>query len=149
MRKAIFPGSFNPFTPGHEDIVERGLAIFDEVVIAIGCNPDKPEAMQKAETNRAIIAERYGTDPRVSVIIYHGLTVDAAKENGAEFILRGVRSHSDYEYEMNMADVNRRLSGIDTVILTARPELACFSSSIFRELERYGKTLRNPLNDKQ
>lgn len=147
MRKAIFPGSFNPFTPGHEDIVKRGLAIFDEILIAIGCNPDKPEAMEKATANCHAIAEKYRDEKRVEVIIYHGLTVDAAKEHGAEFILRGVRSHTDYEYEMNMADVNRRLSGIDTVILTARPELACFSSSIFRELEHYGKTLDNPLTD--
>ncbi len=149
MRTAIFPGSFNPFTAGHADIVERGLAIFDKVVVAIGCNLEKPEAMAKANDNLNAIRRRYAAEPRVEAMIYHGLTVDTAKEIGAGFILRGVRTHADYEYELNMADVNRKLSGIDTVILTARPELACFSSSIIRELNKYGRTLENPNDERK
>lgn len=138
-RILFFPGSFNPFTPGHADIVERALQISDKVVIGIGYNIDKPagDVEIRAEAIRAI----YQHNDSIDVVTYGDLTVDAAIRAGACAIVRGVRSFIDFEYEMNMAEVNRRLAGIDTIILPAKPELAYVSSSIIRELERYGRKL--------
>ncbi|MDE6277456.1 MAG: pantetheine-phosphate adenylyltransferase [Muribaculaceae bacterium] len=137
-RTALFPGSFRPFTKGHASIVERGLALFDRVVIAVGVNLEKdPEGLHGAEAVRAIEA-LYAGEPRVEVIRYSGLTVEAAREAGAQFLLRGVRTVKDFEYERDMADVNRKLSGLETVLLYSLPELSAVSSSIVRELERFG-----------
>ena len=137
-RTALFPGSFRPFTRGHSSIVERGLRLFDRVVIALGINIDKdPEGHGAAEAVREIAA-LYAGEPRVEVISYRGLTVDAARDCGAEFLLRGVRSVKDFEYERDMADVNRKLSGVETVLLYSLPELSAVSSSVVRELERFG-----------
>lgn len=137
-RIAIFPGSFDPFTAGHQSIVERGLKLFDRIIIAIGVNYAKHDADTIA-SRIAPIDELYADNAGVSVVTYNDLTVDAAKRLGADFILRGVRSVADYEYERNMAEINRRLSGIETVLLFSDPDLACVSSSIVRELESYGK----------
>ena len=136
MRKALFAGSFNPFTIGHEDIVKRGLELFDEVVIAIGDNQDKLSAdiNERLQTLRAL----YKNEPRVCVEVYHSLTVDYAREIGACALLRGVRSMIDFEYEHQMADANRALTGIETVVLFTRPELSHISSSLVRDLKRHG-----------
>lgn len=137
MTKAFFAGSFDPFTIGHADIVERGLVMFDHIVIAVGINPAKTSA-EDAEKRVAPIRRLYSGDPRVSILSYSTLTADAAREAGATVLLRSVRNVTDYEYEHDLADVNRRISGLDTVFLTARPELACVSSSLVRELHRFG-----------
>ncbi len=141
-RHALFAGSFNPFTPGHADIVERGLRLFDRITIGIGQNDNKPETADIALTNLKAIQQRYACEPRVNVMIYHTLTIDAAHSIGAGVLLRGVRNSTDYEYESNIADANRLLSpDIETVILTCRPELACISSSLLRELAKYGRSI--------
>ncbi len=136
MRRALFAGTFNPFTIGHADIVKRGLEIFDEVVIAIGENQDKPSAdiSERVEAIRTI----YKDDARVRVAVYHSLTVDFAREIDACALLRGVRSMTDFEYERQLADANRALSGIETVALFTRPELSHVSSSLVRDLKKHG-----------
>lgn len=140
MKTALFPGSFDPFTIGHYDIVTRGLDIFDEIIIAIGRNAHKtghvaPE--ERLQTIKRIFAH----EPRVRVHIYEGLTIDFAQQMEATCILRGVRSVQDFEYERNIAEANRQLCGIDTVLLYNRPEYAHISSSLVRELQSYGKDI--------
>lgn len=136
MKKALFPGSFRPFTRGHADIVERALALFDEVVIAVGVNASKP--LHDIEEIISPIKKIYEGEPRVRVEAFTGLTAEYARTVGASCIVRGVRSMKDYEYERDMADINRQLSGIETVILFSRPEFGAISSSVVRELESYG-----------
>ncbi len=136
MSKALFAGSFNPFTIGHKDIVERGLELFDEVVIAIGDNQDKPS--EDIDERLRVIRGVYKDEPRVRVDVYHSLTVDYAKEIGACALLRGVRSVADFEYERQMADANRALTGIETVVLFTKPELGYISSSLVRDLKKHG-----------
>ena len=138
MKTAIFPGTFDPFTKGHADIVERGLKIFDKVVIAIGINEGKTPFLpveQRLET----LHKLYGDNPQVEVCTYNGLTTDFAKQLGISIILRGVRSIKDFEYERDIADINYRLTGIETVLLFSKPELAAVSSSVVRELHHFGK----------
>lgn len=136
-RIAIFPGSFNPFTIGHEDILIRGLKLFDHIVIGIGKNDMKP--MDDADGRADELRRLYAHEKRISVDVYHELTVDFAKKHQAAFILRGVRSIKDYEYEQNIASINQQLAGIETVILFTKPAHACISSSVIRELQQYGK----------
>ena len=138
-RIAFFAGSFNPFTIGHADIVERGLKLFDSVVIGIGINPAKCNPDEIGERVESI-ASLYADEPRVSVVSYSDLTADEAIRSGASVLLRSARDVTDFEYERNLADVNRRISGLDTVFLTARPELACVSSSLVRELRHFGRS---------
>ena len=136
-RIALFAGSFDPFTIGHKSIVDRGLALFDEIVIGIGINAAKTpwQSPQKREENiRAI----YAAEPRVKVMQFSGLTVDAARSCGARFLLRGVRSVADFEYERQLADINRNLSGLESVLIYALPSLSSISSSMVRELASYG-----------
>ena len=135
-RIALFPGSFNPFTRGHESLVTRALSMCDGVTIAIGINIEKKDA--DTESRVRAIRDLYAGDPRIDVVTYSELTGELAKRLGCALILRGVRNTADFEYEMNMADVNRRLFGIETVLLPALPELAWISSSTARELERFG-----------
>lgn len=135
-RTAIFGGSFNPYTVGHASIVERGLALFDRIVIAVGINAQK--ASGDAEGRAEVIRNIYVDEPRVSVVVWDGLMVDLARRERAAFMLRGVRSVADFEYERNMADINRRLTGIETVLLFALPEHGAISSSVVRELAGYG-----------
>lgn len=137
---AIFPGSFNPFTRGHQRIVERGLKLFDTIIIAIGRNSEK-QAEQSEEERALQIAELYSKNPRVSVQTYETLTVDFAKQVGADFILRGVRTMKDFDYELQMADVNRLLTGIETVVLFAETDKVNISSSLVRELQAFGKDI--------
>ena len=133
QRVLLFPGSFDPFTKGHANLVERGLQLFDEVIIAIGFNEQKPGWLPIQERVDAL-RKLYANEPKVTVESYSGLTVDFAQQCGAKVILRGVRSVKDYEYEMQLADVNRQLSGIETILLFADPQLSAVSSSIVREL---------------
>lgn len=135
-RVAVFPGSFNPFTVGHADIVCRGLELFDRIIIAVGINTAKHT--DGGETLLEPIRRLYAGNSRVEVASYSGLTVDFAAERGARFILRGVRSAKDFEYERDMAQINRQLSGIESVLLFSKPEYAAVSSSVVRELRAFG-----------
>jgi len=138
MKIAIFPGSFDPFTLGHYDIVNRGLTLFDRIVIGIGRNSTKKETFPIREREEAI-RKIFKDEPRVEVKIYDCLTVDFAREVGAEFILRGVRCVADFEYERNMAEANKSLGGIETILLYTRPEYAHISSTLVRDLYSYNK----------
>ncbi|MCQ2111998.1 MAG: pantetheine-phosphate adenylyltransferase [Bacteroidaceae bacterium] len=135
---ALFTGTFDPFTMGHKQIVDRALAIADEVVVGIGVNVNK-HTMFPLEKRIEFINRVYADNPAVSVKSYNGLTADFAKEVGASFIVKGVRSIIDFEYEKQMADMNRRLSGIETVLLFSDEEYSAVSSSLIRELLSYGK----------
>ena len=137
-RIALFPGTFDPFTIGHESIVRRGLSLVDEVVIAIGINDNK-DAFFSLESRLQHIRALFVHEPRVRVESYDSLTVDFAKAINATFLLRGVRSVADFEMEKTIADVNRTLSGIETLLLITEPMLAHVSSSMVRELLRYGR----------
>ena len=137
-RVALFPGCFDPFTRGHESIVRRALPLFDEFVIAIGVNADKRSFMSM-EQRKAWIESVFKDAPTVRVITYNGMTIDAAREVGAQFIVRGVRLIQDFENEKHLAEVNRDLSGIETILLYTLPEYSHISSSIVRELVRYGQ----------
>ncbi len=136
-RIALFPGSFDPFTRGHQSIVDRALSLFDEVVIAIGCNTTK-KPLFTVDERITMLEQLYAQESRVRVISYSGLTVDAARECGAKFMLRGVRSTVDFEYEKSLADVNREISDVETIVLFTEPIYAHVSSSVVRELLYYG-----------
>lgn len=138
MRKAIFPGTFDPYTLGHHSIVKRALTFMDEVVVGIGINEGK-HCLLPVEKRVEMIQRLYVDDPRVRVVAYSGLTVDFAKEQDAGFIVRGIRSVKDFEYEESIADINKKLSGIETIFLFTEPELSSVSSSVVRELLHYGK----------
>ena len=146
MKKALFPGSFNPFTRGHQSIVERGLRLFDHIVVGVGRNTAKPT--DDAEACAQTIAALYADNPRVSVQVYDTLTVDFAHQIGADFLLRGVRTLADFDYELQMADVNRLLAGIETVVLFADADKVEISSSLVRELQRFGKDISDYLPEK-
>lgn len=137
-RIALFPGTFDPFTLGHQSLVKRVLTCADAVVIAIGIN-EKKQTYYTLEQRVAAIRALYAEEPRVKVITYSGLTVDVAQQEQASFILRGVRSVIDFEYEKAIADVNRQLSGIETLLLFTEPAYAHISSSVVRELLHFGK----------
>ncbi|MDD2436995.1 MAG: pantetheine-phosphate adenylyltransferase [Massilibacteroides sp.] len=140
IRRAIFPGTFDPFTIGHQSLVGRGLDIVDEIIIAIGVN-EKKQTYFPLETRIKAIEKLYQSDSRVRVMPYDLLTVDFAESVGARFILRGIRTVNDFEYEKTIADVNRILTGIETFILFTEPEHTHISSSIVRELLKYGKDI--------
>lgn len=146
MKKALFAGSFDPFTRGHQSIVDRTLAIADEVVIAIGVNSGKTP-MFSLEQRTEMIRRVYAGNERVRVESYSGLTTDFAQSIGATFLVRGVRSIMDFEAEKNIADVNRKLTGIETVLLITEPEFSSISSSIVRELMSYGRDVTEFLPD--
>ncbi len=139
-RTALFPGSFDPFTLGHASLVERALPLFDRLIIAVGINEGKRGLILPHERVEAL-RHFYAHEPRIEVEAYEGLTVDFARQKGATCLLRGVRSCKDFEYEQQIADVNRRLTGIDTVLLFTLPEHACISSSVVRELSRFGHNI--------
>ena len=137
-RIALFPGTFDPFTLGHQSLVKRVLTCADAVVIAIGIN-EKKQTYYTLEQRVSAIRALYAEEPRVKVITYPGLTVDVAQQEQASFILRGVRSVIDFEYEKAIADVNRQLTGIETLLLFTEPAYAHISSSVVRELLHFGK----------
>ncbi|HCS87084.1 MAG TPA: pantetheine-phosphate adenylyltransferase [Bacteroidales bacterium] len=140
MRTAIFPGSFDPFTIGHYDIVCRALTMFDNIVIGIGSNSVKSPLFSEEERLNTI-RKAFAGEPRVSVEIYNCLTVDFARKHSAEFILRGVRCVADFEYERNMAETNKELGNIETVLLYTRPQYAHISSTLVRDLYAHGKDI--------
>ena len=133
----LFPGSFDPFTIGHKWVVDKALTIADRVVIAIGVNENKKRTFAIEDVELAI-KNVYAQNPQVEVITYSGLTIDVVKEVGADAIVRGVRSTIDFEYEKNIADVNRELSGVETILLFTHPSLSHISSSMVRELNHFG-----------
>lgn len=137
-RTAIFPGSFDPFTKGHEDIVLRSLQLFDEVVIAMGHNSRKNRYFD-VELMLSKINSAFEGNERVHVILYDELTAMVAEKYGAKFLVRGLRNTTDFEYENSISQINKYLnSGLETVFLITSPELAPISSSIIREVHRYG-----------
>ena len=140
IRRAIFPGTFDPFTIGHESLVKRGLEIVDEIIIAIGVNEQK-QTYFPLEKRLEAIENLYKSNDKVRVMAYDSLTVDFAQSVGAGFIMRGIRTVNDFEYEKSIADVNRNLSGIETFILFTEPEHTHISSSIVRDLLKYGKDI--------
>jgi len=138
MKTGIFVGTFDPFTIGHDSIVRRALPLFDRLIIGVvGDNVHKPN-MSPAETRMEAIRNLYKDFPAIEVKVYFGLAMDFARNEGAQFIVKGVRSVSDFEYEQWQADFNRRLGGIETILLYTEPELASISSSALRELSHFG-----------
>lgn len=138
MRKVIFPGTFDPFTIGHYSVVKRALTFMDEVIIGIGVN-EKKKTYFPIEKRVEMIRRLFADEPRIQVAAYDGLTVDFAREQGAGFIIRGIRTVHDFEYEETIADVNRKLAGVETILLFTEPELTSVSSTIVRELLHYQK----------
>lgn len=138
MRRAIFPGTFDPFTIGHYSVVNRALTFMDEVVIGIGINENK-KTWFPMDKRLEMIRELFADEPRIRVEAYDSLTVDFAKEQEAGFIVRGIRTVHDFEYEETIADINRKLAGIETILLFTEPELTSISSTIVRELLQFGK----------
>ena len=134
----MFQGSFDPFTKGHESIVLRALPLFDEIVVAVVSNIAKKPFMS-LDNRLEFIKQVFAHEPQVRVVASQGLTVDVARQEGATCLLRGVRMIQDFENEMHMAEINRRLGGIETVLLYTLPEFSHISSSIVRELYRYGQ----------
>lgn len=139
-RIALFAGSFNPFTRGHQRIVERALPLFDQIVIGVGCNMNKAhEHIDEIERRVTAIKTLFAEEKKVVVASYQCLTADYAKQVGACYLLRGVRTMSDFDVERTIADVNRMLTGIETILLMAEPEMVHISSSVVHELQSYGK----------
>ncbi|MDO6820092.1 pantetheine-phosphate adenylyltransferase [Zobellia sp. 1_MG-2023] len=137
MRRAIFPGSFDPLTLGHSDIIQRGITLFDEIIIAIGVNAEK-KYMFSLEQRMKFIAEAFKDEPKIKVLTYEGLTVDFCKKVNADFILRGLRNPGDFEFEKAIAHTNRKLSEIETVFLLTSSGKSYISSSIVRDVIRNG-----------
>ncbi|TDR25326.1 pantetheine-phosphate adenylyltransferase [Flavobacterium cheniae] len=137
MKKAIFPGSFDPITNGHYDIIKRGVSLFDEVIVAIGVNAEK-KYMFSLEDRKRFIEEAFKDEPKVKVITYSGLTIDLCKKENAEFILRGLRNPADFEFEKAIAHTNRVMSKIETVFLLTAARTSFISSSIVRDVLRNG-----------
>ena len=136
MKRALFPGSFDPITLGHYDIIKRGVKLFDEVIVAIGVNSDKTY-MFSLEERKRFIEEAFSNEPKVTVTTYEGLTVDFCQEIGVDFILRGLRNPADFEFEKAIAHTNRKLSKIETVFLLTAAKTSFISSSIVREVIRH------------
>ena len=143
-RTVLFAGTFDPYTRGHHALVERALAMCDKVVVAVGRNLGK-NCMFSLEERVSAIEKVYAGNDRVSVAVYDTLTMDFARSVGAVALLRGVRSVKDFEYERDIADINLRLGGMDTVLLISEPEYASVSSSVVRELIKYGKDVSSLL----
>ncbi len=137
MKKAVFPGSFDPLTLGHEDIIKRAIPLFHEIVIAIGVNSEKKYMFSLADRKR-FIEETFKNEPKVSVITYEGLTIDLCSKIKANYILRGLRNPADFEFEKAIAHTNRKLSKIETVFLLTAAKTSYISSSIVRDVIRNG-----------
>ncbi|MGC1203427.1 MAG: pantetheine-phosphate adenylyltransferase [Flavobacteriaceae bacterium] len=135
MKRAIFPGSFDPLTLGHYDIIKRGVTLFDEIIVAIGVNADK-KYMFSLDERKRFIEKAFANEPKVKVMTYKGLTVDFCKEIEAEFILRGLRNPADFEFEKAIAHTNRHLSTIETVFLLTAARTSFIASSIVRDVIR-------------
>lgn len=147
QKTAIFPGSFDPFTVGHENIVRRGLSLVDKIYIAIGYNSQKKDFFP-LEQRIKWIKQVFEDEPGVEVVTFQGLTVDFAKELNCNFILRGIRTSADFEYERAIAQVNKSMSGIDTVFLLTSPEHTPVNSSIVRDILKHGGDASKFIPDK-
>ncbi|MGB5236440.1 MAG: pantetheine-phosphate adenylyltransferase [Flavobacteriaceae bacterium] len=137
MKRAIFPGSFDPITLGHFDIINRGLTLFDEIIIAIGVNAEKSYMFNIEERNN-FITEAFKDQAQVKIMTYSGLTIDFCREVNADYILRGLRNSGDFEFEKAIAHTNRKLSEIETVFLLTSSSYSYISSSIVRDVIRNG-----------
>jgi pantetheine-phosphate adenylyltransferase len=137
MKIAVFPGSFDPITLGHYDIIKRGVSLFDKVIIAIGVNAEK-KYMFSLEERKRFIEESFAGEAKVEVVTYEGLTIDLCRKVGADFILRGLRNPADFEFEKAIAHTNRELSQIETVFLLTAASTSYISSSIVRDVLRNG-----------
>ena len=135
MKRAIFPGSFDPITLGHYDIIKRGVTLFDEIIVAIGVNADK-KYMFTLEERKAFIENTFADEPKVKVVTYEGLTVHFCQEIGVEFILRGLRNPADFEFEKAIAHTKRDLAPIETVFLLTAAKTSYIASSIVRDVIR-------------
>jgi pantetheine-phosphate adenylyltransferase len=138
MKKALFPGTFDPFTTGHLSVVRRALTFMDEIIIAIGVNSNK-KTYYTATQREKMLHDFFADEPRIKVASYDGLTIDFAQEMEAQFIVRGIRTVKDFEYEETIADINRQLANIETILLFTEPNLTCVSSTTVRELLSFGK----------
>lgn len=137
MKRALFPGSFDPITLGHYDIIKRGIFLFDEIIVAIGINAEK-KYMFTLEQRKKFIEDAFAGEPKIKVITYEGLTIDLCKKMDADFILRGLRNPADFEFEKAIAHTNRKLSKIETVFLLTASSTSYISSSIVRDVIRNG-----------
>ena len=144
----VFVGSFDPYTIGHDNILRRALPLFDKIVIGVGVNVNK-QCMLSAEERVSAIAEIYADEPKVKVRQYTDLTCDFARREGASYIIKGIRSVKDFEYEREQADILRQISGVDTMLFFSEPHLQSVSSSAVRELKRFGKDITAYLPKKQ
>ena len=147
QRTGIFVGSFDPFTIGHDSIVRRALPLFDRLVIGVGVNEGKRYMLAPEQRVEAIRSLDEG-EPRIEVVAYNDLTVDCARRCGAQFIVKGVRSVKDFEFEREQADINRRLTGIETILLYALPGMESVSSTVVRELRHFGREVADFLPEK-
>ena len=151
MNRAVFPGSFDPITLGHSDIIERGSKLFDELIIAIGINADK-KYMFSLEQRKRFIEDAFKNNPKIKVVTYSGLTIDFCKNNEVDYILRGLRNPADFEFEKAIAHTNRDLSKIETVFLLTAASTSYISSSIVRDVIRingdYTKLVPKPVRVK-
>ena len=137
MKRAVFPGSFDPITLGHIDIINRSLLLFDEIIIAIGVNADK-KYMFSLEDRKKQLEDTFKDEPKIKVKSYSGLTVDFCKNENAKFILRGLRNTTDFTYEQSIAQTNANLQSIESIFLVCSPEVSNISSSIVRDVIRNG-----------
>lgn len=141
MRKALYPGSFDPVTSGHRDIIRRTSALFDQLIVGVLHNPQKPSGAFAVNDRVAMLMEiSHGLD-NVRVCAFSGLLVDIARENGIQTVIRGLRSGQDFESEMQMARLNRQMTGLETMFLAASPEYVHISSNMVREIGRFGGDL--------
>lgn len=140
MNKGLFVGSFDPFTIGHDSIVRRALPLFDHIIIGVGVN-ERKKYMLDAEERVNRIKRLYADEPKIEVKAYSDLTIDFARREQATYIIKGVRSVKDFEYEREQADVNRLLSGVETIFLYAEPQLSSISSTMVRELQHFGRDI--------
>ncbi|EDP95635.1 pantetheine-phosphate adenylyltransferase [Kordia algicida OT-1] len=136
MKRAIFPGSFDPITLGHYDIIQRGIKLFDEVIVAIGVNSAK-KYMFSLEERKKFIEDSFKDEPKVTVVTYEGLTVDFCEKHNVDFILRGLRNPADFEFEKAIAHTNRDLAPVETIFLLTAASTSYISSSIVREVIRH------------
>lgn len=138
MKTGIFVGSFDPFTIGHDDIVRRALPLFDRIVIGVGVN-ERKQYMNSTQVRVESIKALYHDEPKIEVKAYNDLTIDFAHREMAQFIIKGIRSVKDFEYERDQADINRQIGGVETLLLYSDPRYASVSSSVVRELMHFGQ----------